>query len=145
MNIVPFGLPWEPPAERIARLEETIQVIRALWASSREKTVNLSGRFYNLKDAFLSQSPKQKPYPPIYIGAFASKSALELVGRLGDGWIPWFNTLETFQKRWSTIRQAAVSVGRSPKEIEPATHVLAAYPETQTRGKRSCVERKLHS
>ena len=132
MNIVPFGLPWETPTDRIARLEETIEVILALWASSREKTITFSGRFYSLKDAFLSQSPKQKPHPPIYVGAFSSESALKLVGRRADGWISWFNTADTYKKRWSIILREAASIGRSFKEIEPVTHLLTAFPRNSS-------------
>jgi len=128
MNIVPFGLPWESPGERVARLAEAIQVIRALWKSSREKPTSFAGRFFRLEKAFLSQSPKQKPHPPIYVGAFASKEALQVVGRFGDGWYPWLNTPDTFRKRWSIIRGAAELAGRSAKQIEPVLHVMVAFP-----------------
>jgi phthiodiolone/phenolphthiodiolone dimycocerosates ketoreductase len=128
MNTVPFGLPWEPPQERVARLSETIQVIRLLWASSREEPVSFTGQYYRLENAFLTQSPRQKPGPPIYVGAFASKAGLEVVGHLADGWLPWFNTADTFRKRWSVIKEAAQSRGRSLDEIEPATHIMMAFP-----------------
>ena len=135
MNIVPFGLPWEAPRERVARLEEAIKVIRALWKSSREDPTSFAGKFYRLEDAFLSQSPKQKPGPPIYVGAMASRRALEIVGRLGDGWYPWLNTSDTYRRRWSTIKEAAEEAGRSVKQIEPVLHVMMAFPQNASESK----------
>jgi phthiodiolone/phenolphthiodiolone dimycocerosates ketoreductase len=112
MNIEPFGLPWESVHERVARLSESIRVIRMLWSSSREKPVSFDGRYYHLKGAYLTQPPRQRPYPPIYIGVFASKIALQVVGQLADGWLPWINTPDTFERRWSLIKEAAELAGR---------------------------------
>ena len=86
MNIIPYGLPWDDAVGRVARLEEGIQLIKLLWGSSRQQSANFEGQYYHLKDAFLSQPPKQKPHPPIFVGAFSSKRALQVVGRLGNGW-----------------------------------------------------------
>jgi len=132
MNIVPFGLPWDPPRQRVARLVEAIKVIRALWTSSRQDPTNFAGQFYRLTNAFLTQPPTQKPYPPIYVGAMASKSALQVVGRFGEGWYPWLNTPDTYRKRWSIIREAAESAGRSPEKIESVLHVMVAFPQNAT-------------
>lgn len=128
MNVVPFGLPWEEPAGRAARLEEAVRVIKLLWGSKRENMVNFEGRFYNLKGAFLSQVPYRKPHPPIFVGALGARSTLGIAGMLGDGWFSWFNTPETFKKRWRVVEEAARNAGRSPRDIEAATHVMMALP-----------------
>jgi len=129
MNIVPFGLPWDSPDDRVLRLDEAIQVIRLLWSSSRDERMNFAGRFYKLENAFLSQSPKQKTHPQIYVGAFSSKKTLEVAGRLGDGWYSWLNTPQTFKKRWSMIRRAAES-SRQNSRIIPCSHLMVAFPRT---------------
>jgi alkanesulfonate monooxygenase SsuD/methylene tetrahydromethanopterin reductase-like flavin-dependent oxidoreductase (luciferase family) len=81
-----------------------------------------------MQGAFLSQLPKQKPLPPVYVGAFASKDALEVAGRFGDGWYPWLNTPDTFRKRWAVVKEAAKSAGRSVEQIDPVAQVLVAFP-----------------
>jgi phthiodiolone/phenolphthiodiolone dimycocerosates ketoreductase len=129
MNLVPYGLSWERPFERISRLSEAIQIIRLLWISRREKRVNFDGQFYQLHQAFLMQSPEQKPCPQIYVGAFGSKRALELVGRYGDGWYSWLNTPDTFRTRWSVVKQAAESADRSAARINPVAYIAVAFPE----------------
>lgn len=136
MNVVPFGLPWESPIERVKRLSESIQVIRALWSSSRDKPTTFDGHCYHLKNAFLNQSPKQKPYPPVYVGAFSSRKTLEVAGRLGDGWYSWLNTPETFRKRWSIIQQSAKSSSRSGRSIVPCSHLMVAFPKNSS--ERDC-------
>lgn len=128
MNIIPYGLPWDDAVGRVARLEEGIRLIKLLWSSSRQQSANFEGQYYHLKDAFLSQPPRQKPHPPIFVGAFSSKRALQVVGRLGNGWYAWLNTPDTFRTRWQIISQAAIAVGRSPNEIEPASHIMMAIP-----------------
>ncbi len=130
MNILPFGLPWDSPHERVLRLDEAIQVIRLLWTSSHDERKSFSGHFYKLENAFLSQSPKQKPYPPVYVGAFSSRKTLEVAGRLGDGWYSWLNTPQTFQERWSIIQQSAKSSSRSGRSIVPCSHLMVAFPRS---------------
>ena len=144
MNIVPFGLPWESAADRVGRLAETIKVIRALSTSSREKRIDFEGRYYRLKNAFLTQSPKQKPHPPIYVGAFSSKQALQVVGEFGDGWLPWLNTPTTFRRRWSIIQKTAESVGRSPSAIEPCVQLMVAFPNSSAEKRNALMAGKVN-
>jgi phthiodiolone/phenolphthiodiolone dimycocerosates ketoreductase len=131
MNIVPFGLPWEEPAERVARLEEAIRIIRLLWGSGRENMVNFGGRYFKLSGAFLSLPPYRKPHPPVFVGALGSRSMLEVAGRLGEGWLSWINTPETFSRRWKIVEEAARRAGRSPKSIEATSHLMIALPRNR--------------
>jgi phthiodiolone/phenolphthiodiolone dimycocerosates ketoreductase len=126
MNIIPFGLPWDKPAERVRRLEEAIRVIKLLWDSRRESMVNFDGRYFKLSGAFLSLPPYRKP--PVFVGALGSRSMLEIAGRFGEGWLSWFNTPETFRQRWKIVEEAARSAGRSPKSIEATSHLMIALP-----------------
>lgn len=142
MNTVPFGLPWEPPDQRLNRLEEAIKVIALLWESSIDLPKNFTGNFFNLKNAHLDQQPKQKPYPPFYIGAIASRRALEIVGKYGDGWFGWLNTPQTFRKRWKIISESAKSAGRSLKEIKPSTQLMIAFPRNAAEKKAALLSAK---
>ena len=143
MNILPFGLPWESAPERTARLEEAIRIIRLLWSSSRDNPKDFDGHFYKLNKAFLSQSPRQKPSPPIFVGAFASRRTLEIVGRLGDGWHSWINTPETFKERWKIIEKAAESSQRSTSNIESSSHLMVALTRTRAEEKMALLAGKV--
>jgi phthiodiolone/phenolphthiodiolone dimycocerosates ketoreductase len=131
MNIVPYGLPWEPPDSRVERLKESIQVIRLLWKSSRENPVSFHGSYYRLENAWLDQHPFNNRSPEVYIGALGSPRTLRLVGEIGDGWFPWFNTTETFKKRVEIIKSAAKRVGRSIQDIDLVVLLFAALTEDE--------------
>ena len=74
-------MPW---AERGARTDEHIQVMRTLWQSDAEY-VGFKGRFYQFDEIDPRPHPQQRPIP-IYIGGH-SPAAKARAGRIGDGWI----------------------------------------------------------
>jgi alkanesulfonate monooxygenase SsuD/methylene tetrahydromethanopterin reductase-like flavin-dependent oxidoreductase (luciferase family) len=55
------GIPYPPWAERVARLEEAVDVIRALWQGG---PVDRRGRFSTLSSALGGPPPVQRPGPP---------------------------------------------------------------------------------
>jgi F420-dependent oxidoreductase-like protein len=78
-----FGIPFYTKKERIDRLEEALQVIRAPWT---QKEANFTGRYYQLSKAPFFPKPAQKPHPPITIGGQGEKWTLPLVARYADKW-----------------------------------------------------------
>jgi phthiodiolone/phenolphthiodiolone dimycocerosates ketoreductase len=137
MNIVPYGLPWEKPEVRLQRLKESITVMRLLWKSSREEPVTFEGRFYRLQNAWLDQHTYQNRIPKVYIGALGSPRTLKLVGEIGDGYFPWFNTVETFRKRVKIIQDAARQAGRSLEDIDLVVLLFAAITKDESIRKRA--------
>ena len=76
MNTLPFGLPFEDePKIRLARLRETIEVVKLLWQATAASPANYAGEHYRLTDAWLDQKPLTAPHPPIHVGAIGSRSA----------------------------------------------------------------------
>jgi alkanesulfonate monooxygenase SsuD/methylene tetrahydromethanopterin reductase-like flavin-dependent oxidoreductase (luciferase family) len=47
MNLSPFGIDFDGAPQRVERLAEAIQVVKALWSSSRANPVSFSGKYYN--------------------------------------------------------------------------------------------------
>ncbi len=130
MNLVPFGIDFEKPRVRVSRLREAIQVIKMLFKSSKEERVSFKGQFYRLEEAWLQQLPVQKLLP-IGIGALGARRSLELVGELGDGWQPAYNTLDLFRTRLATIKEAARSFGRNPRSIDYSATILAVISDDE--------------
>jgi len=118
MHALPYGFDWPDPATRLARLRESVDVIRLLWKSSYSSPVNFEGRFYRLNAARLDLPPYEDRNIPIYIAALGSKLGLKLVGEKGNGWLPWYNTPETFSERRKLIDVATLSSGRAPQDVE---------------------------
>jgi len=75
-----YGMPFPEKAERLRRLEEAVEVIRALWTGG---PVTRDGEFYPLVDAYAYPVPQQAPR--ILIGA-QSPGGVRLAARIGDGW-----------------------------------------------------------
>jgi probable F420-dependent oxidoreductase len=100
-------------ADRGRRIEEQVQVLRALWT---DPVVTFDGEHHRIVGAGILPLPVQRPIP-IWMGSRASGPALRRIGRLADGWITMGGPDETFDAAWTTIRRAAEEAGRDPDGI----------------------------
>jgi probable F420-dependent oxidoreductase len=75
-----IGLPFDPPAARIQRLEEAVPLIKRLFG---DEAVTHSGRSYRVEGMNLDPKPKQRPHPPIFIGG-GGRRVLSLAAREAD-------------------------------------------------------------
>jgi alkanesulfonate monooxygenase SsuD/methylene tetrahydromethanopterin reductase-like flavin-dependent oxidoreductase (luciferase family) len=75
-----YGIDFPAAPERVARLEEAVAVIRALWTGG---PVTRASTFYPLEEA--TAYPVPDPPPPIVVGGETAAGA-RLAGRIGDGW-----------------------------------------------------------
>ena len=83
-----YGIDFPAAPERVARLEEAVAVIRALWTGG---PVTRDSPFYPLRDAYAHPVPD--PPPPIIIGGETPAGA-RLAGRIGDGWSAFDDNFE---------------------------------------------------
>ena len=112
MNVVPFGMPFGPPQERVQRLAEAIQIVRLLLESSKDDPVSFGGTYFSLENAWIDLKVEESP--EVYVGALGGKLALEVAGRYGDGWVSWINTPETFRRKLEIARVAS----KTPEKFE---------------------------
>lgn len=111
------GLAYDPPATRVERLEEGVQVVKALWADGR---ADFDGRHYQLRQAAGRPRPVQRPHPPVLIAGggrrvlgVAAREA-DIVGfnmSLAAGWVgpeaARSAVAERFRERVDWVREAA--------------------------------------
>ena len=83
-----YGMDFPEAPERVARLEEAVAVIRALWTGG---PVTRDSPFYPLRDAYAHPVPT--PAPPIIIGGETPAGA-RLAARIGDGWTTFDDNFE---------------------------------------------------
>lgn len=83
-----YGIDFPAAPERVARLEEAVAVIRALWTGG---PITRDSRFYPLREAYAHPVPV--PPPPIIIGGETAAGA-RLAGRIGDGWSAFDDNFE---------------------------------------------------
>jgi len=104
------GVPFE---ERWKRLDEAVQVLRALWLGEGPP---FRGEFYSTQGLALEPYPAQRPGPPIWIGSWGSEAGLRRVVRLGDGWLAsaYNTTPEAFTAARSRLAEHLHAVGKDP-------------------------------
>lgn len=74
------GIPFDPPAERVDRFEESVRIIKGLFGDG---AFSQDGRYYKITDLDGFPKPVQKPHPPILIGA-GGKRMLSFAAREAD-------------------------------------------------------------
>ncbi|HSW43257.1 MAG TPA: LLM class flavin-dependent oxidoreductase [Patescibacteria group bacterium] len=77
---VAYGIPFPDAPERVARLEDAVAILRALWTGG---PVTRPSSFHPLHGAHAFPVPV--PPPPIVVGAESRRGA-GLAARVGDGW-----------------------------------------------------------
>jgi phthiodiolone/phenolphthiodiolone dimycocerosates ketoreductase len=115
----PYGVDWTRP---VARFEEAMATIRALW-NSKGQLVNRDSEFFPLRNAIFDLPPYRGTWPPIWIAAHGPRM-LRAAGRFGDGFFPGFGHHPTeYAQRLDIVRAAASDAGRDPDAIVPALWV----------------------
>ena len=99
------------------RLDEQIEVLRALWTNP---TVTFHGKWHHLSDVGINPRPLQQPIP-IWVGGRAD-AALERAGRLADGWVP--SSGSDAEAMIGKIARAAEAAGRSLDDVLIAPRVM---------------------
>jgi F420-dependent oxidoreductase-like protein len=120
-----YGLDFPPLAERYARLDEALQLVKSLWSQDR---TTFRGRFYQAEEAPCNPKPVQTPHPPITIGgsglgslriAVAHADRLNLVGPAAK-----------CGERIAKLEQLCADAGRNFEEIELSAHPNIAVAPT---------------
>lgn len=106
-------------ATRGARIEEQVEVMRALWT---QETVTYRGRFHTIEAAGISPRPVQRPIP-VWMGGEADV-VLKRIGRLADGWFPDIGApSEQHRRQLAVIRAAARAAGRPESAVDIEPHI----------------------
>ena len=74
------GIPFEPAAVRISRMQEAVHVIKGLWSDS---PLTFSGRYYTITGLTGVPKPAQRPHPPIFMGG-GGQQLLSFAGQQAD-------------------------------------------------------------
>lgn len=116
------GIPYPAARERVARLDETAELVRRLL---RGETVTRAGRYYQLREARIEPRPVQQPSPPLWIAAM-SPGALDVTARHADGWEASYLAPADFRARWERLAAAIERAGRTPTSVARSVEVDVA-------------------
>jgi len=145
-----FGLGVRTPGHKVDGLEEAIRVVRGLWSGG---PFTFRGAMYETKEAEVAPQPGHRI--PVWLGTYGNR-ALDLTGRLADGWIPTLELAPPDRVRIMRDRvlAAARDAGRDPDAVtcvynldvrvderaEPTPSVVAGPPGAVTERLRGFLE-----
>ena len=112
----PYGVDWSRP---VARFEEAMATIRALWNSGGE-LVTRDSPFFPLHNAVFDLWPYRGKWPQIWIASHGPRM-LRATGRYADAWFPVavFSPAD-YARGLTAVRAAASDAGRDPLSIGAA-------------------------
>jgi probable F420-dependent oxidoreductase len=126
-NPVEFEALGESFKNRGKRVEEQIEVMRALWKS---ELITFEGQWHRIPDAGLNPLPPRRGIP-IWMGG-ESEVVVQRAARLADGWMPHFRPGTAAQAVVDDLHARIRAAGRDPGQFGIEGRLtLAQVPEGQ--------------
>ena len=108
-----LGVAFPPVGERMGRLEEAVQICRAMF---RDELTTFEGRYYQVHQARNLPRPVQPGGPPILIGGGGEKRTLLLVARYAD-YCNITGDAATIAHKVGVLHEHCEAVGRDPASV----------------------------
>jgi F420-dependent oxidoreductase-like protein len=108
-----LGFDFPPARERLDRLEEAIQICRAMFT---EEAPSFTGKHYRIEKALNVPRPIQPGGPRIMVGGSGEKRTLRLVAKYAD-MCNIHGSPDTVRHLLEVLRGHCAEVGRNPGEI----------------------------
>ncbi len=117
---VAYGYDFPSMIERLRRLEESAQIIKAMFTEDRP---SFTGRYYRISEAINNPKPLQKPHPPITIGGSGEKVMLRIVAKYADRWnCP--SAYRDFNHKMAVLKEHCRAVGRDFSTLQISEQTL---------------------
>ena len=124
-------------ARRVARFNEGLRLMRALWTEPR---VTFAGEFWQLENAALEPKPLQRPHPPLWLGGHhpdaLRRAATWAAGFMGAG----SASTATFAREVGLLRGLLAEAGRDPGTVDVGKRVYVAVDRDRERAGRRLAE-----
>lgn len=115
-----------PLAERGPRTNESIEILRKLWA---EGAAEHDGEFYSFGKIKIEPKPTQPGGPPIIVGGRKAVS-MKRAGRLGDGYISHMCDVDTYTANIASIAGHARDAGRAGQPFQTAALLFTVLDDS---------------
>jgi len=130
-----YGLDWPSELERIARMEDGLDLIVALWAA--EEPIDFRGRYFTTDRAMCRPGPLQRPHPPIWLGEARHDAWLNAIVRHADGWNSTPASPSRLKAKLDALRAACDRAGRNIADLELSLEIQVLVAPTDAEVKRT--------
>jgi alkanesulfonate monooxygenase SsuD/methylene tetrahydromethanopterin reductase-like flavin-dependent oxidoreductase (luciferase family) len=126
-----YGGSRRTPGESLDQLAEGVEVIRRIW--SGERSLRYEGDYYHLRGVHSGPVPVHDI--GIWVGAYGPR-ALNLTGRLADGWVPSIrpDVLARLAELNARVDEGAAEAGRDPDEVRRVFNVNGSITDGRSAG-----------
>jgi alkanesulfonate monooxygenase SsuD/methylene tetrahydromethanopterin reductase-like flavin-dependent oxidoreductase (luciferase family) len=121
-----YGLKYDDQADAVASLAEALTVIRRLWSSP--EPFDFDGKYVQLKGAYCSPKPVQRPQPPIMIGG-RSAATLRVAAEHADHWNYPGDDLADAVSRAALLDRYCAEIGRDPAQVTRSLVLRVSYDD----------------
>ena len=130
-----YGYIFPSARERVDQLEETLQIIKAMWTESK---ATFNGKHYRITDAYCE--PKPNPIPPIMVGAFGPRM-MQLTAKFADEWNVSSTGLIGYRRLVDEFEEACSAVGRDSASVKRSWCGGCSCAPTQAEAERFAGDR----
>jgi len=123
-----------PLSERGSRANESLEIIKGLWANER---FSYAGRHFAIRDVAIAPRPVQSSIP-IWVGG-GSEAALRRAARYGDGWIGAFASPRKFGRLSADLRRFLHEEGRKAEGFTFGMYLFANVDDDAARARETAV------
>jgi len=111
------GLPFPNIGTRFDILEESLEVLNAIWNLEEGELFNYEGATVRFENSMGLPKPKQEKGPPIIMGGIGKRRTPNLVAKYASEYNTPFVSPEGFGSLISVVKDACVKLGRNPAEL----------------------------
>jgi alkanesulfonate monooxygenase SsuD/methylene tetrahydromethanopterin reductase-like flavin-dependent oxidoreductase (luciferase family) len=123
-----YGYKYAPYSVRINQLDESLNIIKAMWM---ERRATFTGQYFSIENAVCYPKPIQIPHPTIMIGGSGEKYLLRLVAKHANRYNSPFCSPKQFGRKISILKDHCRIIGRDFKAIEKSVILKCLIRETE--------------
>jgi F420-dependent oxidoreductase-like protein len=127
-----YGFGFPPVAERMERLEEALQICKAMFTTPAP---SFTGRHYSIAGALNYPRPIRPGGIPILVGGGGEQKTLKLVAKYADA-CNLFGDVATIRHKLEMLKRHCDAIGRDPAEITKTRLGGLAIAETNAEAEK---------
>jgi F420-dependent oxidoreductase-like protein len=138
-----YGFDFPPLRERFERLEDAVQICRAMFT---QDAPTFAGSHHRVEGVLNFPRPLRPGGPPLLIGGSGERRTIPLVARYADA-CNFFGDVETIRHKVRILEECCERIGRDPAEITKTrlgpVNIAATQAEAERNAKRVAEVRNL--